>query len=68
MVTNPTLPDILADLEPGQTLSDRPDLIARVFKFKLDQMVALLLKSKISGHVMSYDIRSSSNKSASTCT
>ena len=32
---NPKWPEIVANLLPGQTASDRPDLVARVFKLKL---------------------------------
>ena len=33
---NPKWPEILDNLKPSQTTSDRPDLVARVFKLKMD--------------------------------
>lgn len=36
---NPNWPDIFKQLRPGQSPSDRPDIVARVFKFKLDEMM-----------------------------
>lgn len=35
---NPGWREIKENLEPGQTASDRPDLIARVFKLKISQL------------------------------
>jgi hypothetical protein len=32
---NPQWPDITSELEPGQTATDRPDLVARVFRLKV---------------------------------
>ena len=37
---NPTWPEITSALLPGQTWSDRPDIVCRVFKAKLDDMIA----------------------------
>ena len=39
MTCNPMWPEIQENLLPGQCATDRPDLIARVFKAKLDQLV-----------------------------
>ena len=36
---NPNWPEITAELYPGQIWSDRPDVVARVFKLKLDELV-----------------------------
>lgn len=38
MTTNPNWPEIQRELLPGQTTSDRPDLVARVFKMKLHRL------------------------------
>ena len=35
---NPKWPEIVNNLLPGQTTSDRPDLVARVFKLKLNAL------------------------------
>ena len=32
---NPTWPEIVENLMPGQTAQDRPDLVARVFNLKV---------------------------------
>ena len=39
MTCNPTWREIVENLFPGQTASDRPDLVARVFKMKLDSLL-----------------------------
>ena len=36
---NPSWPEITNELLPGQHLKDRPDLITRVFKIKLRQLL-----------------------------
>ena len=35
---NPKWPEILEHLKPGQTAADRPDIVSRVFKLKLDAL------------------------------
>ena len=35
---NPSWPEITSNLRPGEQTSDRPDLVARVFKLKLDSL------------------------------
>lgn len=37
---NPLWPEITANLLPGQSASDRPDLCCRVFKYKVAQIMA----------------------------
>ena len=39
MTADPNWPEICAELLPGQTLADRPDLMARVFRAKMAQML-----------------------------
>jgi hypothetical protein len=39
MTTNPNWPEITNALLPGQTAVDRPDLVARVFKMRKDDMM-----------------------------
>ncbi|GFU79862.1 helitron_like_N domain-containing protein [Trichonephila clavipes] len=47
MTCNPAWPEITRELIPGQNSTDRPDLTARVFKVKVQKLVALLTKGKI---------------------
>ena len=49
MTTNPNWREIEEQLLPGQKPEDRPDLIARVFKLKLDAFEKELLKDGIFG-------------------
>jgi hypothetical protein len=51
MTCNPNWPDIQKNLFPGQTASDRPDLVARVFDLKKDAMVEMVTKKKRFGEV-----------------
>jgi hypothetical protein len=48
---NPKWPEITRELLPGQTAVDRPDLVARVFKMKLDALLTDLWETGIFGHV-----------------
>jgi len=53
--TNPDWPEINAQLQPGQTVHDRPDIANRVFHCKLSQMIkmienGLLFPTKVQGH------------------
>jgi hypothetical protein len=48
---NPKWPEITRELLPGQTTVDRPDLVARVFKMKLDALLTDLWETGIFGHV-----------------
>jgi len=49
---NPAWPEIKDHLFEGQSPTDRPDLIDRVFKLKLMKMVALITKSHIFGETL----------------
>ncbi|KAJ9544141.1 hypothetical protein OSB04_023848 [Centaurea solstitialis] len=51
---NPRWPEIVTELLPGQTAQDRPDLVARVFRAKLEDIKKQVFKSKILGIVKSY--------------
>lgn len=51
---NPNWPEILAELEQGQVPNDRPDLVARVFHMKLQELMTDLKDRKIFGTVMGY--------------
>jgi hypothetical protein len=39
MTANPSWPEIKDALLPGQTASDRPDLVVRVFHVKLNSLI-----------------------------
>jgi len=54
MTTNPDWVEIQRELLPGQTSYDRPDLVARVFKMKLQQLLDDLYKHKVFGRVLGY--------------
>lgn len=50
---NPAWPEITSSLLPfgNQTPADRPDLVSRVFRMKLDMLMEDLTKNKIFGEV-----------------
>ena len=54
MTTNPDWVEIQRELLPGQTSYDRPDLVARVFKLKKDELIDDICKRKIFGAVSAY--------------
>ncbi len=54
MTCNPNWQEILDELLPGQTPQDRPDLVARVFRAKLETMKEMLTKKHILGVVKAY--------------
>ena len=48
---NPQWPEILAALQPGQIPADRPDIVARVFKLKLEEFLDDIAKGEIFGEL-----------------
>jgi hypothetical protein len=54
MTCNPRWEEITANLEPGQTAQDRPDLVARVFHLKLSALLEDLLKKGVLGRVVAH--------------
>jgi hypothetical protein len=54
MTCNPNWPEIQDELFPGQTAQVRPDLVARVFRAKLETMKDMLTKEHIIGVVKAY--------------
>ncbi|KAL3846228.1 hypothetical protein ACJIZ3_003631 [Penstemon smallii] len=54
MTCNPAWVEIRESLLPGQKPDDRPDLIARVFKAKLEELKNDLVKKKLFGQVAAY--------------
>jgi hypothetical protein len=49
---NPKWPEILEELLPGQQPNDRPDLIDRVFRLKLESILKDLMKEQVMGRVV----------------
>jgi Helitron helicase-like domain at N-terminus/PIF1-like helicase len=54
MTCNPRWEEITANLEPGQTAQDRPDLITRVFHLKLSALLEDLLTNGVLGRVIAH--------------
>ena len=51
---NPNWTEITQNLRPGETAQDRPDIVARLFKLKVDQLMDDLVKNKILGKAVGY--------------
>lgn len=51
---NPNWPEIQENLREGQTASDRPDLVARVFNLKLEELINDITKKHIFGTCVAY--------------
>ena len=49
MTADPNWPEIKRELLPGQTVTDRPDLVARVFQLKKKALMNAILKHDIFG-------------------
>lgn len=58
--SNPNWEEIKSNLEPYESASDRPDLVARVFQIKLDELINDLTKKMIFGINLFYSHRISS--------
>ena len=54
MTANPNWQEIRSQLKPGQTPQDRPVLVARVFKLKVDQLMKDLTVGGLFGKVAAY--------------
>nr|GEV79972.1 ATP-dependent DNA helicase PIF1-like [Tanacetum cinerariifolium] len=54
MTCNPNWPEIQTKLLPGQDAPDRPDLVSRVFRAKLEDLKEQLFKSHVLGVVCSH--------------
>jgi Helitron helicase-like domain at N-terminus len=54
MTCNPKWPEIVEALLPGQVPQDRPDIVARVFKLKLNALLDDLYKSNVLGHTVAH--------------
>ena len=53
---NPTWPEIMRELRPGEKPLDRPDIIVRVFHMKLEEFLDDLLKGEVFGTVTGYNL------------
>jgi hypothetical protein len=51
---NPKWEEIKSELQSFQTPSDRPDLVTRVFRFKLKDFINGIVKRKIFGETLAY--------------
>ena len=54
MTCNSHWPEIQAELKPGQTAQDRPDVVARVFKLKKDQLMQDIKSGGVLGKVVAH--------------
>ena len=54
MTCNPLWPEITEAMFPNQTVQDRPDLVARVFKLKLNVLLHDLTKDMVFGKVVGF--------------
>ncbi len=54
VTTNPAWPEIVRELEPGDTAYSRPDLVARVFKLKQKEILNDIYEKGIFGHTVAY--------------
>lgn len=52
MTSNPKWPEVTAELLPGQSASDRPGIVERVFKLKLDALKRDLVQNGVFGRVV----------------
>lgn len=51
MTCNPKWPEITRNLRRHQTASDRPDMVARIFKLKLNQLLDEIINQNVLGKV-----------------
>ena len=49
MTCNPRWPEITAELLPHQSAQDRPDIVSRVFRLKLDALLNDLIENGVLG-------------------
>jgi hypothetical protein len=52
VTSNPKWPEVTAALLPGQSATDRPDIVERVFKLKLDALKRDLVQNGVFGRVV----------------
>jgi hypothetical protein len=54
MTCNPKWKEITDELLPNQAASDRPDLVARVFRMKYKAMIDYIVESKLFGEILAH--------------
>nr|PNR39262.1 hypothetical protein PHYPA_019540 [Physcomitrium patens] len=54
MTCNPTWPEILDELEPGQSPPDHPDIVVRVFELKLRALMDEITKKNVMGETIAF--------------
>ena len=54
MTANPSWPEVTANLREWETAADRPDLVARVFKLKLDELLRDLTERGVLGQATAH--------------
>ena len=54
MTANPAWTEVITELRTGETAANRPDLVARVFRIKLQVLLDKLLKEHVLGHVIAH--------------
>jgi len=54
MTANPNWAEITCELLPGQTSYDRPDIVARVFKLKREELLDDIYNNQIFGRAVAY--------------
>ena len=54
MTANPKWPEILNALLPGQTPTDRPDLMSRIFHQKKVFLIELIVKKEVFGSTVAW--------------
>jgi hypothetical protein len=54
VTTRPDWPEITREPLPGQSPSDRPDLISRVFQLKKDAIIKDIYKNGVLGRTVAY--------------
>ncbi len=54
MTANPKWTEITSQLKAGETAADRPDIVTRVFKLKLDLMLSKLTTEGILGETVAH--------------
>ncbi|XP_024392361.1 uncharacterized protein [Physcomitrium patens] len=54
MTYNPTWPEILDELEPGQSPPDRPDIVVRIFELKLRALMDEITKKNVMGETIAF--------------
>ena len=55
MTCNPKNPDIMNNLPEGQGAEDRPDIVARVFKLHLKELLHDVLDNHVLGVIVAYN-------------